>query len=130
MTVTGEPVTGERLLTAFIRDYPREMGLTDEDPEAILDRYLAPDFVFRNYGVPVDRRRMLGQARPARRNTLDVETEIHEMLLDGPRFAARYTTRPTTRKGGTLEIHVLMFGELAEDGRIRRVDQITHTGRA
>jgi hypothetical protein len=31
------------------------------------------------------------------------------------------------RKGGEIETEIYMFGELAADGRISRVDQITRT---
>lgn len=47
------------------------------------------------------------------------------MLVSGDRIAARWILRTRLRKGRTFAAEVYMFGHLAEDGRIRRIDQIT-----
>jgi hypothetical protein len=51
--------------------------------------------------------------------------EIHEALVSGDRFAARYTLHTRMRKGATFAAEIYMFGRLAPDARIARVDQVT-----
>ena len=126
-------ISTERDLTDFLLTYTRDMSLSDEEPGAILDRYFVPDFVFRNDGLDIDRQRMIEHVRPVRRQ-VDAETmaahettglDIHDTLVRDDRFAARYTMRTTMRKGKIFAAEIHMFGRLAADGRILRIDQIT-----
>lgn len=120
-------------LTDFLIGYTRDMAVSDEDPGAILDRYFVPEFEYCNEGLVIDRQRMIDHVRPVRRN-VDGEAlaaadhagvEVHEALVSGDRFAARYTLRTRMRKGKTFAAEIYMFGRLAADGRIERVDQVT-----
>ncbi|MEU6750147.1 nuclear transport factor 2 family protein [Spirillospora sp. NPDC046719] len=126
-------IRSARDLSDFLIGYTRDMAVSDEEPGAILDRYFVPDFAYCNDGLVIDRRRMIDHARPVRRN-VDREAmaaagraglEVHEALVSGDRFAARYTLRTRMRKGATFAAEIYMFGRLAPDGRIERVDQVT-----
>ena len=48
-----------------------------------------------------------------------------DALVAGDRVAARYTLRAELRKGAAVATEIHMFGELAPDGRLRRIDQLT-----
>ncbi|MBG0817518.1 nuclear transport factor 2 family protein [Planomonospora sp. ID82291] len=120
-------------LADFLITYTRDMAVSDEEPGAILDRYFVPDFEYCNDGLVIDRQRMIDHARPVRKN-VDKEAmladdrsgvEIHEVLVSGDRIAARWTLRTKLRKGRTFTAEIYMFGRLASDGRIRRIDQIS-----
>ncbi|MFE5581685.1 nuclear transport factor 2 family protein [Kitasatospora sp. NPDC056531] len=112
-------------LTAFLVMFPEEMAMTDEDPAAILDRYFTADFVQYNDGVPFDRAKLIAHARPSRKNVVDCRVEVHEALTTGDRVAARYTLFAEMRKGPRVGTEIYMFGQLASDGRLSRIDQIT-----
>ncbi|GAA2166058.1 nuclear transport factor 2 family protein [Actinomadura napierensis] len=126
-------IRSARDLTDFLADYTRDMAVSDEEPAAILDRYFVPDFEYCNDGLVIDRRRMIEHVGPVRKNIDRAATaaahqaglEIHEAMVSGDRLAARYTLRTRMRKGKTFAAEIYMFGQLAPDGRIQRVDQIT-----
>lgn len=120
-------------LTDFLIGYTRDMAVSDEEPGAILDRYFVSEFEYCNDGLVIDRRRMVDHAGPIRKN-VDREAmaaadraglEVHEAMVSGDRFAARYTLRTRMRKGATFAAEIYMFGRLAADGRIERIDQVT-----
>ncbi|KAB8189009.1 nuclear transport factor 2 family protein [Nonomuraea phyllanthi] len=126
-------IHSERDLADFLIIYTRDMAVSDEEPGAILDRYFVPDFEYCNDGLVIDRQRMIDHVRPVRRN-VDKEAmaaddwsgvEIHEALVSGDRIAARWTLRTTLRKGKTFAAEIYMFGRLALDGRILRIDQVS-----
>ncbi|GGP88950.1 nuclear transport factor 2 family protein [Streptosporangium pseudovulgare] len=125
-------ISSEHDLADFLITYTRDMAVSDEEPGTILDRYFVPDFEYRNDGLVIDRQRMIDHVRPVRRN-IDKEAttaddrlgvEIHETLVSGDRIAARWTLRTRLRKGKTFAAEIYMFGRLAPDGRIRRIDQV------
>ncbi|MEV5748420.1 nuclear transport factor 2 family protein [Actinoallomurus sp. NPDC052308] len=114
----------------FLTDYITDLGLSDRDPGEILDRYFVPEFEYVAEDSVLDRQRMIDHARPARRNvggaeTPSLEVDVHDALVSGDRIAARYTLRTTLRRGKTFEAEIFMFGRLAPDGRIRRIEQTT-----
>ncbi|WP_067170269.1 hypothetical protein [Microtetraspora niveoalba] len=126
-------ISSERDLADFLITYTRDMAVSDEEPDAILDRYFVPDFEYCNDGLVIDRQRMIDHVRPVRKN-VDKEVmtaddwsgvEIHEALVSGDRIAARWTLRTKLRKGKIFAAEIYMFGHLASDGRIRRIDQIS-----
>ncbi|MFE3458965.1 nuclear transport factor 2 family protein [Nocardiopsis aegyptia] len=119
------PTTAESL-HLFLTRYPNEMVSEAEDPEVVLDRYFTPDHTFFSDGVAQDRRRMLAHARAVRRKAPEADLEIQESLVDGRRVSARYTIRATMR-GRRIDTEIYMFGEMADDGRLSRLDQITRT---
>ncbi|MER5322886.1 nuclear transport factor 2 family protein [Streptosporangium roseum] len=115
----------EQKLTAFLTSLPDELAFGDEDPGVVLDRYYVPDFEYYNDGILLDRQRLIDHVRPTRKNVVSCRVEVHETLLAADRAAARYTLHAVMRKGKTLVTQVYMFGQLAPDGRMRRIDSIT-----
>lgn len=112
-------------LAAFLVSFAEEMTFSDEAPAAIVDRCFAPGFVQYNDGIPIDRENLIAHARPVRRNVVSCRTEVHEALVVGDKAAARYTLYAVMRKGNSVDTEVYMFGQLAQDGRLTRIDQIT-----
>ena len=126
-------INTEQDLVDFLVTYTRDMALSEEEPGAILDRYFVPEFEYCNDGLVIDRQRMIEHVRPVRKNVDKAVmaagdwsgVEIHEALVRGDRIAARWTLRTKLRKGKTFAAEVHMFGRLAADGRIRRIDQLS-----
>lgn len=124
-------ISSERDLVDFIVDYTRDMALSAEEPGTILDRYFVPDFEYCNDGLVIDRQRMIDHVRPVRKNVDkaamaandNAGVEVHQALVRGDQIAARWTLRTTLRKGKTFTAEIYMFGRLAPDGRIQRIDQ-------
>jgi hypothetical protein len=118
-------VTPRTDLAGYLARYPREAGLTDEDPATVLDRYHAPDFELVNDGVLLDRQRLVDHIPVARRQAVGVRVEVEQALVDGDQVAARYRLIAQMRKGRTVTTEIYMFGQLAADGRLRRAVQTT-----
>lgn len=51
--------------------------------------------------------------------------EVIEALRDGGRIADRHRVTVTKRDGTNSQLEVYLFGELAKDGHLRRVDEIS-----
>ncbi|MEU5308744.1 nuclear transport factor 2 family protein [Streptomyces sp. NPDC021562] len=86
----------------------------------VIDRYHTPDIEWHNDGMCLDRNRLIAHARPARKNAIARDVEVHDALVAGDRVAGRHTLHSTVRKARRSgEIH--LFGEPAPDGRLRRV---------
>ncbi|MFC0002857.1 nuclear transport factor 2 family protein [Micromonospora siamensis] len=115
-------------LGGYLRAYVAEMAFGQEEPGRVMDRYHTPDVVWLTDGVRLDRQRLIDHARPVRRTVSRCDVEVHEVLRDGDRIAARYALHAVNRgREVTSEVH--MFGRLAPDGRLRRIDQLTRTTR-
>ncbi|GAB3813501.1 nuclear transport factor 2 family protein [Micromonospora zhanjiangensis] len=116
-------------LAGYLTSYAQEMAFGAEEPETILDRYHTPDFVLHNDGLPLDRQRLLDHVRPVRKQVrrgkiTDCRVDVHQTLVAGAQVAGRYTL--TAVLGGKATVtEIYMFGELAPDGRLRRIDQVT-----
>lgn len=108
-------------------DYTRDMALSDEEPERIVDMTLTDDVVWVTDGSELTRAQLIAHARPARKNVTACATRIDDLLVDGNRFAARCLLSTDHRRLGHLEIELLLIGEVAEDGRVRRIDQLGRT---
>lgn len=119
-----------RKFADYLTVLPGELGLGDEDPAAVLDRYYTPDIEYRNDGVLLDRQRLLDHVRPARRNAADVRIEVDDLLVDGHTAAARFTLHAVMRRGGTLSTQVYLFARLTPEGLVRRVEAVTRTLRS
>lgn len=113
--------------TDYLVRYPGEMAFGPEPPDVVLDRYHAPGFVLCTDGLPLDRDRLIAHARPARRNARAVAIDLHQVLTAGDQVAARYTLTARLRQGRTVRTEIYTFGALAPDGRLARLDQLTHT---
>ncbi|OLZ65608.1 hypothetical protein AV521_31765 [Streptomyces sp. IMTB 2501] len=112
-------------LAGYLRSYIQEMGLGNEDPGVVIDRYHTPDIEWHNDGIRLDRDRLIAHARPARKNAIALDVEVHDALVAGDRVAARYTLHSTMRKGRRLSNEIYLFGKLAPDGRLRRIYSTT-----
>ncbi|SCL30874.1 SnoaL-like domain [Micromonospora rhizosphaerae] len=113
-------------LAGYLRSYVQEMAFGDEEPGVVMDRYHTHDIAWYTDGIHLDRERLMAHARPARRRVTSCDLDIHDTLVCGDRVAARYTLRSVMR-GRVIVNEIHMFGELAPDGRLRRVDQLTRT---
>ncbi|MFB9966539.1 nuclear transport factor 2 family protein [Sinosporangium siamense] len=69
---------------------------------------------------------LIDHTRPARKNARELDIELHDVVIDGDRAAARYTMRVLMRREKSLEIEVHVFAHLAP-GRGRRIDSLTRT---
>jgi hypothetical protein len=117
-------------LVGYLTRYPKELTFGDDDPAALMDRYHTPEFDMINDGVRLDRDRLLAHVRAGRKNALDIEIVVHDAVTEGDHVAARYTLTAVMRKRGVVTTDVFMFGRLARDGRLRRVEQLTRTAPA
>ncbi|MFB7613592.1 nuclear transport factor 2 family protein [Kitasatospora sp. NPDC056181] len=126
---TGTSASGHRRrdFVRYLTSFPEEMALGTEDPGAIVDRYCTPDVEHRDAGIRLDRGSLVAHARPARKNVLGLRVDVHDALVDGNRVAARYTLHTAMRQGYDLSTEVLLFGELAADGRLRRIVSTSRT---
>ncbi|NYF54558.1 nuclear transport factor 2 family protein [Micromonospora purpureochromogenes] len=113
-------------LAGYLRSYVQEMAFGQEEPGVVLDRYHTPEVVWVNDGLHLDRQRLIDHARPARRTVSECRLDIHDTLACGDRVAARYTLHAVAR-GRPVVSDIHLFGRLAPDGRLRRVDQLTRT---
>lgn len=112
-------------VAAYLTRYPQEVTFGEDDAGTVFDRYHTPDFVMCNDGIQLDRERLLAHVRPARKRAKGVRVEVHETVSTTDRVAARYTLTADMATGNTIATEIYMFGQLAADGRLRRVDQIT-----
>ena len=126
MSITTAPLPADDL-AGYLEGYPVEITFGDEPAETVFDRYHRPDLVWVNDGLALDRERLLAHVRPARKRAVGVDVEVLDALMEGDRVAARYVLTARMRKGRTLATEIHMFGRLAIDGRLSRVDQITRT---
>ncbi len=115
-------------LRRYLINYPQEISFGEDPPEKVFDRYHTPDFVLYNDGLPLDRGKLLDHVRPARKRAASIYVEVHDTVVEEDRVAARYTLGAVMRKGGnTVVTEIFLFGQLAPDGRLRRVDQLSRT---
>jgi hypothetical protein len=112
-------------VATYLTQYPQEIAFGTQDAGTVFDRYHTPDFVMRNDGIPLDREKLLAHVRPARTRATSIRVEVHETVSTADQVAARYTLTADMTKGNTITTEIYMFGRLAADGRLQRVDQIT-----
>lgn len=114
-------------LAGYLVSYPQEAAFGEEPPETVMDRYHTADVEWHTDGLRLDREKLIAHFGPVRRNAVAIRCEVHDVVVDGDRIAARYTMHATMRKGRTVTNEIYLFGQLAEDGRIRRVDQVSRS---
>ena len=112
-------------VAAYLTRYPQEVTFGEEDSGTVFDRYHTPDFVLCSDGIHLDRDRLLAHVRPARKRAKGIRVEVHETVSTADRVAARYTLTADMATGNAIVTDIYMFGRLAADGRLSRVDQIT-----
>ncbi|GAA1176009.1 nuclear transport factor 2 family protein [Nesterenkonia xinjiangensis] len=94
----------------------------------VSDESVAADDVFETFHTPgadvrinrtlKHRSDMVAAIRRARKKGLSHSVEVHDVLRQGRRFAARYTMTPERRRGGGPTLAVFDVGRLASDGRV------------
>lgn len=123
--MTPDPRTG---LAAFIETALTEVCFSQEDShplEATIDRYFTSDYTQRTNGALSGRDGFAAHIRALRAVAAEGIVKVSEAVREGDRIADRHEVTVTTRDGTTSRIEVYLFGELADDGRLRRVDEIT-----
>lgn len=103
------------------------MPLSTDDPAQIVGRTLTDDAVWVTDGRELTRDQLIAHAAPARKNVTAARMRIDELLVDGSRFAARCCLTAEHRKLGRVVSEWLVIGEVADDGRVRRVHQLGRT---
>lgn len=112
-------------LATYLRDYPQEITFGDQPPAVAFDRYHHPDIRWVNDGLSLDRQRLLAHVESARKRATGVDIEVLDAVREDDRVAARYVLTARMRKGADVVTEIYMFGRLAPDGRLQRVDQVT-----
>jgi hypothetical protein len=113
---------------AFVETVLTEVCFGDErayPAEATIDRYFTPDYQQRTDGQLTDRDGFARHIRALRALAAQGSVRVREVLLEGNRIADRHEVAVTRRDGTASRIEVYLFGELAPDGRLRRVDEIS-----
>lgn len=113
---------------AYIETVLTEVCFGGEDShplEATIDRYFTPDYQQRTDGELADRDGFTGHVKALRALTANGSVQVREVIRDGSRIADRHEVTVTKRDGTTSRIEVYLFGEFAEDGRLRRIDEVT-----
>jgi hypothetical protein len=118
------PTPGDDL-AGYLQRYPHEVAFGDEEPAAVFGRYHTDDFMLSNDGINLDRERLLAHVRSGRRKVDEIHVEVHQTLTSGSRVAGRYTLTAVMRRGPVIATEIYMFGELARDGRLHRVEQLS-----
>jgi predicted SnoaL-like aldol condensation-catalyzing enzyme len=123
--MTPDPRTD---LATFIETALTEVCFGQEDGhplEAVVDRYFTPDYTQRTDGALSGRDDFVAHVRALRALAARGSVKVSEAVREGDRVADRHEVTVTRRDGTTSQIEVYLFGELARDGRLRRVDEIT-----
>jgi hypothetical protein len=122
MSETSEAT--ERAACRLLIDYTRDIAQSEEDPALIVDRTMTPDVVWVTDGTTLTRDQLIAHAAPARKNVTAGQMLIDELLLDGHRFAARCRLVAEHRRLGSVRMDWIVMGEVADDGRVRRIHQL------
>lgn len=121
------PVTPATDLAGYLTRYPQELTFGDEEPETVMDRYHTSDYEMVSDGILLDRKRLLDHVRPGRKRAASIQVEVDEVIVHGDRVASRYRLIASMRKGNVIATEIYMFGQLADNGRLHRVTQLTRT---
>ncbi|MFE0812906.1 hypothetical protein ACFW4M_36315 [Streptomyces sp. NPDC058794] len=110
--------------------YNEELLFGEEDAGAVIDRFYAPGFSIVSGGIAMDRQRLIKHVRPLRKMAVPGtgRYEVLEAVQDGNRFACRYIIHAAMKQGDRvrhMKIEVVEFLEMADDGRIVRVDSLS-----
>jgi hypothetical protein len=122
MSETAEAT--ERAARRLLIDYTRDIARSEEEPALIVDRTMTDDIVWVTDGTALTRDQLIAHAGPARKNVTAGEMLIEELLVDGHRFAARCRLVAEHRKLGHVRMDWILTGEVADDGRVRRIHQL------
>ncbi|MCF6467927.1 hypothetical protein FAF44_05850 [Nonomuraea sp. MG754425] len=88
---------------------------------------MTDDAVWMTDGTELTRAQLIAHAAPARKNVMSVQMRIDDLFVNGHEFGARCRLTTEHRKLGHLVIEWIMIGEVADDGRVRRIHQLGRT---
>lgn len=101
-------------------------GQEDSHPlEAAIDRYFTPDYTQSTDGETIGRDGFAAHMRALRALAAHGTVRVGAVIRDGNRIADRHEVTITKRDGTTSRVEIYLFGEFADDGRLRRVDEIS-----
>lgn len=117
----SEDVMSHNTIRAILSDLyvNRQMDL-----DQILNKHYAADFRQRTNGTWIDRKEFAEKHAVLRGLIASAEVTVHEELVDGSTYAERHTVNAVNRDGERWSVEVYVFGELTEDGRLRRVEEV------
>src|ERR1700753_3846705 len=113
----------------FVETALNEVCFGDDEQHplaATIDRYFAPDYRQYTDGEVVDRDGFAAHIAALRALTAAGRVEVLEIVRQGNRIADRHQVTVTRRDGRTSRMEIYLVGELAADGRLRRVHEISH----
>ncbi|MET9858177.1 nuclear transport factor 2 family protein [Streptomyces smyrnaeus] len=113
-----------RFIADFITGFHEDLLSSEEDAEAVVDRYHTSDIVQIADGHWMDRAKLVAHTRPIRQRRPGLRMSVHEAFAAEGRLAARYAMHVRDPKR-ELDIEVCFFGHFADDGRLRRAHMLT-----
>lgn len=87
-----------------------------------VDKHFAPDFRLRTNGRWVTREEFAAYKTTVRELVEQGAVAVHEELVSGRLYAEHHTIDVVKKDGGVVIMEVYAFGEFAEDGRLRRLE--------
>ncbi|MFJ4191095.1 nuclear transport factor 2 family protein [Kitasatospora sp. NPDC089509] len=90
-----------------------------------VDRHFAPDYRQRTDGRWDDREEFTAHIAHLREIVAGGEIQVLEELVQGDRYADRHIVDVRKTDGSAVRMEVYLFGELAADGRFRRIEETT-----
>ncbi|MBL1073545.1 nuclear transport factor 2 family protein [Nocardia sp. 2] len=119
--------TPERIVSDYYTEFTAAALAEHDNPEAMFDRFHAPDVYQVSDGIRLERDRLIAHLKSVRKNLVDYRFDVHEAMADGDRIAARLTIHAGMRTGDTVVTEVHLFAEFTPDGRLRRSHGLTRT---
>ena len=111
-------------MVRHIRDAVNDLAFAPHEPvETALDRYYAPDLEWRSDGVVKDRAGFGAFVAGLQSQIVRGSVTVLDEHIDGDRYAERHLYEATLTDGTMLHREIYVFGEYAEDGRFRRVNE-------
>lgn len=115
-------------LASYIVQVLREVcfGSDEEFPlEETIARYFAPEYTQLTDGVMSDYDLFTEHIRTLRRRVIGGTVVVERLVRDGSRFADRHALTMTTTAGAQIRSELYMFGEVANDGRLLWVEELS-----
>lgn len=97
----------------------------DQPLSDVVARHFTEDYRQRTDGQWDDRDGFLQHIAHLRSVVASAHIEVLDELSHGTRYADRHVVTVTKRDGSTVVQEVYLFGELAPDGRFRRIEETT-----
>lgn len=112
-------------LAGFLETALSEVCFGDGAVDAAIDRYFAADYQQTTDGETIDRDGFAAHIAALRGLVATGRVRVLEAIRDGDRIADRHLVSVTRMDGIATELEVYMFAELAADGRVRRVHEVS-----